>query len=173
MFPAVHELLPDARFIISVRDPRDIITSQIEVGQRQVQQGQPNRFPRDIIALSKENKQYYMPSVANNDPVFRSKVLYIRYEDLTRDIECQLKRIREFTGLSLSGYTPESSWTTDGRDFKSEHKAGDPYITELYGNGISSSRVQRYRDVLTPTEIAAVEAECAPLLQVFDYQTSH
>jgi len=171
MFPAVHELIPDARFLISVRDPRDIITSQVEVGQRQVLQGQPNRFPRDIIALSKENRQYYMPSVANIDPIFRSKVLYVRYEDLTQDIESQLKRIREFTGLSLSGYAPKSDWTNNGRDFKSEHKAGDPYINELYGKGISSSRVQRYLNVLTPAEIATVETECAPLFQEFGYQT--
>jgi len=35
MFPATFELLPEARFLISVRDPRDIACSQIDVGEKQ------------------------------------------------------------------------------------------------------------------------------------------
>jgi hypothetical protein len=170
MFPAVFELLPEARFLISVRDPRDIACSQIEVGEKQRQQGQNIRFPRDVTRLSQENRHYYLPSMTFQHPRFRDQVLFVRYEDLVQQPDTQIDRIRAFTGLALDDYNPAEFWAGGGRDFRSDHESGDPYINELYGKGVSTSRVGRYQELLTPGEIRAIETECAPIFSAFGYK---
>jgi Sulfotransferase family len=170
MFPAVFELLPEARFLVSVRDPRDIACSQIEVGEKQHQQGQNVRFPRDVTRLSRENRHYYLPSMTFQHPRFRNQVLFVRYEDLVQQPDTQIDRIRAFTGLALEDYNPAEFWAGGGRDFRSDRKSGDPYINELYGKGVSTSRVGRYREKLTPGEIRVIETECAPIFSAFGYK---
>ncbi len=170
MFPAVFELLPEARFLISVRDPRDIACSQIDVGERQRRQGLNVRFPRDVTRLSRENRHYYLPSMTFRHPGFQSQVLFVRYEDLVQQPDTEVGRIRAFTGLALEEYNPDGSWSGGGRDFNGDRESGDPYINDLFGKGVTSRRVGRYREMLTPGEIQAVETECAPLFATFGYE---
>lgn len=170
MFPAVFELLPEARFLISVRDPRDIACSQIEVGEKQRRQNQYVRFPRDVALLSQENRRFYLPSMGFRNPAFRERVLFVRYEDLVVQPDIEVERIRKFTGLSLGDYDPSNFWAGGGRDFHQDRESGDPYINELYGKGVSSERVGRYRKMLTPNEIRVIETECAPLFSEFGYK---
>lgn len=172
LFPVVYELLPDARFLVSVRDPRDITCSQIDVGEKQNSLGQHVRFPRNAYKLARENLQYYLPSMTYQDKGFREKVLFIRYEDLVNDTSRQIDRIRHFTGLSLDDYEPDKSWTGGGRNFAADREAGDAYINELYGKGMTSSRIGRYRRKLTQDEIRTIEAECAAIFSVFGYEIS-
>jgi hypothetical protein len=171
MFPAVFELLPEARFLISVRDPRDIACSQIDVGEKQRQQGQQVRFPRDVARLSNENIHYYLPSMTYRHPRFMEQVLFVRYEDLVREPAEQVERIRSFTGLAIEDYDPSTLWAGGGRDFSEDRASGDPYINELYGKGMSDSRVGRYRTMLTPSETRIIETTCAPLFATFGYET--
>lgn len=173
MFPAVFELLPEARFLISVRDPRDIACSQIDVGEKQRRQGQNVRFPRDVVRLSRENRHYYLPSMSFQHPDFQRQVLFVRYEDLVSDPDRQVERIRTFTGLALEDYDSSRFWAGGGRDFARDHAAGDPYINELYGKGMSPARVGRYQTMLTPDEIRSIETECAPLFSAFGYTAEH
>lgn len=172
MFPAVFELLPEARFLISVRDPRDIACSQIDVGEKQRQQGQNVRFPRDVARLSRENLYYYLPSMTFRHPGFQKQVLFVRYEDLVQQPDTQVERIRAFTGLALQDYDPANLWAGGGRDFSGDRSSGDPYINELYGKGMSAGRVGRHREMLAREEIRAIETECAPLFSTFGYEMS-
>src|SRR3546814_1868167 len=63
-FPHAADLFPEARFVISVRDPKDTIASMIEVGERHRRSG-VNSFlaaaGRNIDALSKSYRQFYLP----------------------------------------------------------------------------------------------------------------
>src|SRR3546814_5975830 len=59
-FPHAADLFPEARFVISVRDPKDTIASMIEVGERHRRSG-VNSFlaaaGRNIDALSRSEEQ--------------------------------------------------------------------------------------------------------------------
>jgi len=63
-FPELHELLPAAHFVLIVRDPRDIIASMVDVGERMKRQGTAHFFQnRDMKQLSNLVKSFYAPSL--------------------------------------------------------------------------------------------------------------
>ncbi len=169
-FPELYELLPEARFLITLRDPRDGIASQVVVGEKQAKAGRNVRFPRDMRQLVWEYQGLYTSCVNSQEAAFKSRILYVKYEDLVSDAEQELARIRAFTGLSLAGFDPSKDWQSSQRDFSAVVEAGDPYTSPLYGQGLSGQRVQRYQEVLTPDEIRYIEQHAVQYFQHFGYK---
>ena len=61
-FADLFELLPAARFVVMLRDPRDAIASMIEVGKKLDTEEKKNYLPkRDMAELSKYFKSFYGP----------------------------------------------------------------------------------------------------------------
>src|SRR3546814_17593724 len=63
-FPHAAVLLPAARFVISVRDPKDTIASLIEVGEKPRQRRANSSLAgaaRDIHALCASSRRFYLP----------------------------------------------------------------------------------------------------------------
>lgn len=169
LMPVVHELIPDAKFLISVRDPRDVIASMFEVAEKQQAQGKSSRFPRDPKQRCLEYLATYGPCVATKNESFRRNILFVKYEQLVQHPMEVLDQIRIFTGLSLDDYSPDANWSAGKRDFTKERASGDPYINDLYGKAVSSSRIGRYRDMLTKKELKIIERECEGVFQTFGY----
>lgn len=169
LMPVVHELIPDAKFLISVRDPRDVIASMFEVAEKQQAQGKSSRFPRDPEQRCLEYLATYGPCVTTRDESFRRNILFVKYEQLVQRPMEVLDQIRRFTGLSLDNYNPDTNWSPGKRDFLKERASGDPYINDLYGKAVSSSRIGRYRDTLTRKELSIIEQECMGVFQIFGY----
>jgi len=169
MFPDLHELIPEAKFVISVRDPRDTIASQIAVGKRLESAGERNQFPRNILKLAREYNRHYLPTLECANPDFTRQLLFVKYESLTRQPEMEIERIRRFTGLALHGADAVTCWSRSNRDFREEYSGGDPFLTEHYGQRITPSRIGRYREVLTSREIRLLDAECAVIYERFGY----
>jgi hypothetical protein len=168
-FPELYELLPEARFLVTLRDPRDGIASQVVVGEKQAKAGKNVRFPRDMRQLVWEYQGLYSACVNSQDAAFKSRILYVKYEDLVGDAEKELARIRDFTGLSLADFDPARGWQSSQRDFQGVVEAGDPYTSPLYGQGMSKQRIHRYKDVLTRDEIRFIEQNAVQYFQHFGY----
>jgi hypothetical protein len=168
-FPELYELLPEAYFLVTLRDPRDGIASQVEVGEKQAKAGQNVRFPRDTHRLACEYQAIYSSCVNTRDAAFKSRILYVKYEDLVGDTEKALARIRDFTGLSLAGFDSSKDWQSSQRDFRNGVELTDPYTSQLYGQGISKQRIHRFKEVLTPGEIKLIERGAASYFQHFGY----
>jgi len=169
LLPAVHELIPDAKFLISVRDPRDVIASMFEVAEKQQAQGKAPRFPRDPQKRCEEYLATYGPCVTTQNAAFRRKILFVKYEQLVQRPMEVLDQIRIFTGLPLDNYNPDTNWSAGERDFSKERASGDPYINDLYGKAVSSSRIGRYRYTLTQEELDIIERECRGVFSTFGY----
>lgn len=168
-FPELFELLPDARFLVTLRDPRDGIASQVVVGEKQAKAGKNVRFPRDMQQLVWEYQGLYTSCVNSPDADFKSRILYVKYEDLVGEPAKELARIRTFTGLSLTGFDPTKGWQSSERDFQGVVEAGDPYTSPLYGQGMSRQRIHRYKEVLTTAEIRFIELRAVQYFQHFGY----
>ena len=62
VFPEVHELIDDVKFLVMIRDPRDTIVSIMEVARKQLEAGQKTQFTEmrnDMQQMSTLYGSYY------------------------------------------------------------------------------------------------------------------
>ena len=168
--PQLHEILPSARFVISVRDPRDSVASMIEVGTRQQEKGGNNQFPRDVEKLASKVMSCYASCLASRDSGFKEKILYVKYERLVTDPSPIIEGMQSWTGLDLSRFDPFKPWQRTKFDFERSKASNGSFITEPYGQAVTSKFVGRYRNTLSVKETLTVERICAPIMQAFDYE---
>jgi hypothetical protein len=171
-FPDLMSLLPEAHFVVMVRDPRDVVASLLAVGRKLLDQQQGGLLAeaartRNIRALCHHFKAFYAPVLACPDEVLWAQTLFVRYEDLVQDTEAILGNLSEFTGLNLAGLNPYTDFNT-GHVHYADRKES-PYFSALYGKGITDTRIGTFTEVLTDAEVQAVESVCREFLDLFQY----
>jgi hypothetical protein len=167
---AAIELLETCKVVISVRDPRDVIASQLDVAVKEGRVGPGGHREADIERMAGQIMRAYAACLKAGAGG-RERLHVQRYEDLVASPREAVATLAEFTGLDLSGFDPANAWARSLRDFDADRAAGSAYITELFGKGVSDQRVGQYRRVLRPADIRVIEAVCGPLMTVFKYPT--
>jgi hypothetical protein len=169
-FPDVAELIDDARFILIVRDPRDVVASMLEVGERIKSKGRPSPFGTDDAEkLGNHFKSFYAASVNCTAPGFEDRCLYVKYERLVGEPTAEIERLRKFTGLSLTELDPGASWRESDGGEDAMLNYYDGWATTLFGKEFSPKSVGRFRRVLTDRQIKQVERVCRDAFDAFDY----
>lgn len=170
LFPHLFQLVPEARFMISMRDPRDTMASMIEVGKRMQQQGQQHFFQqRNIETLSNYIKTFYAPTLNSKDSEFRHNILVIRYEDLIRNTTDVKQALGRFCGLSMDFDEQTNPNINNHQDSQDNQPRYQPWVTANNDKSINDSSIGRYKSVLTDDEIAQANQHCADLLKLFNY----
>ena len=159
-FPPLHALLPQARLIVCIRDPRDIVASAI-AAQRRGASEFGTQGPAEIAASVLAT---YLPCFGSRVPSCHEQTAYVKYEGLVQEPAAVLPRLARFTGLDLTGFDPAvdrplARWNLDG-----SKREGQPFHSELFSETIQDSHVGRFREILSDAELAQVERECEPLL---------
>ncbi len=99
VFPELVELLPNSHFIMVVRDPRAIVASMLQVGERASKKGiKVQEFTRDIDAAIRYIKRCMdagFKAAAN----YPGHVLTVVYEKVVLDPEAETRKICDFLGL--------------------------------------------------------------------------
>ncbi|KJV05229.1 sulfotransferase family protein, partial [Methylocucumis oryzae] len=162
-------LFKRALFLVTIRDPRDYVASEIEVERRRLaDQGRdPDKVDRDIAKFAQRYMDYlrqHIKLINNGQLPERLHVIY--YEDMVLKSEQTLHRLSMLTGLQLQ-FNPAEPW---GR--VSEYAGLDttPSRSDLYGKPIQTSQVGRYRHDLSADEIRVVEKICAQMMHCFGYK---
>lgn len=167
VFGCLDELIEGGRYLVMIRDPRDIVTSQIKVSRRQRAHGvEPtNRLhaSEDVARMSLAVLRIYERLFREAAPQLGDRLLLLRYEDLTGDPGTAMRRLREFTGLALD-HSPER---------QTKDSWGGGFRTELSDGPFSSANVGSHREHLTPAQIELVERTCAPFMKMFGYEASY
>jgi hypothetical protein len=159
---------PQARIVVTVRDPRDQITSDLEV-QNKDDAGNvvgDGRTYRDIAAAAKTLNGYYA-RVAAAERLAPGRIHYVRYEDVLLDFDETLKRLQDFTGFSRNSFDPARDWPRYAA--VSDLEGGYADYTPFYGKPLEAARIGRYLTYLDPDEIAQIETGCEQLMRRFGY----
>jgi len=176
-FPLLGEWFDNAFFIMNIRNPLDVIASIVEVGEKHrkdKRKSEQAMMGRDMYVLSNFFKRYYFRAFDKSSPI-RDRTLFVRYEDMMKDPESECNRVGKFCGLTFSpdkllalGDEPSNSANMDP-----EVRLQDPYSgafwSELYNKNLSTKRIGRYAEVLTPGEIDKVKKYCADFNQICGY----
>lgn len=141
--PLIHRLFPDARFILALRHPCDVVLSCFITGFRL------NDAMANFISLETA-AEYYDLSFghwSNCAEVMPLAVHPVRYEEVVEDAERQLRPLLEFLGLEWRAEVVDHSRTARARGLIST--ASYAQVTEgLYRR--AAGRWERYRAHLGP-----------------------
>ena len=155
--PAIQELMPNARFIHVVRDPRDVVCSVLKM-----------RFGADDVVVAAMEWHLLLGCWLMAERVVAAeRRMEFRYEDLCISPEQTMTRLAKFLNLTDEDATTalaRHSATGSQRNTGFEKVATVSHHTRLT-EPIAPSRVGRYQSELTAVQVQAIEevAQCGML----------
>mgnify|MGYP002641068825 CR=1 FL=1 len=165
-FPKLLDLVPHAQYVLILRDPLDIVTSQIEVGEKQEKRIGENYYPRTHLKkIIADINGIYLPILSRPER-FGGKLIFVKYENLMTKPSA-LKRLSKFLDLPDLA---EASGNIDAGlvDFKQDND--QDFFTQLWGEGLTASRIGRHKDKLTQKEIDIVKKMTKQIRDAFGYE---
>jgi len=171
-FATLARLLPEALFVCMVRDPRDVVVSMLDWGERSRARGNEHLFQqRDADALAEFVMTYYRALLRAPVADLDGRLCFVRYEDLVREPLATARALAAWSGIDLRGFAAEGSWSHCALDLDAETSPIRDALAELYGQAVSDRRIGAFRGVLTTDEIIGIERKCQRLMHVFGYAT--
>jgi hypothetical protein len=154
---------PTAKFVVSVRDPRDQIASEHDVIARR------GTMPAEAFNAASLARQYVRAlttilTAAEGSP---GRFHFVQYEQLVTDPIAECRRLADFCQLDLAAFSPDTQWQRMAVTV--DELAKRPSFSKLYGQPLTSQQVGRYRQVLTQHDIKAIEDITEPLMERFSY----
>jgi hypothetical protein len=150
-FPLLGKMIPETRFVVAVRDPRDVVASRLEVVRKL--RGTPD-IEKAVRAECAEYKQQYAGLLAG---AMGTRLCIVEYEKL---VGGDLSVLR---GSGFGDIDPARIWDSNVTDMRKA--GGGAYITPLYGAALSDSSVGRYRETLDAATQELVMNLCGELAQ--------
>lgn len=168
--PQIEAHLPEARFIHIVRDPRDVVLSL-----RRTTAGQSVERTAQIWVDMVSAARASAASVAHYHE--------LRYEDLVLQPEAELRKVCGFLNLDYSSHMLEYRASSArhvghlGDRLLPDGRAMVPHalrarLHETLVQPLRKDRVHGWRQQLTPSDRAKIEAITAPLMQEVGYDVT-
>jgi len=148
------QLVPETKFVISIRDPRDVVASRVVVQRK----AKPNVAitDQDITRFCSDFNTSYM-ALTKMPGTFAGRSLLVPYEGLARTGD--LASVDAFVGVTCDKGKVWKSELTDINASKSE------WQTEQYGKPLNADSIGNYAKILTEPQAALVLRHCGPLMQ--------
>ena len=160
-------LFPKEKFIMTIRDPRDIICSMLDISEKQIAQGQLPQYPRNMSTLCNFiNEKYNILSNSKYSYFTKESVIIIKYEDFIDDHQSKLNDTMKKLGIDFSFSKNHNYW-----DFalNLNSTSDNLYDSTLWNKPISNSKIGVYKNLLTLEEINDVNKNCESLISRFNY----
>lgn len=168
MAPVINEIIElfvKVNVIVTLRDPRDQICSELEVEKRRIAGGVkalPARM--NVRKLAQKFMRYNLPvlELHKQDP---QSIFTIRYERLVRKPYEVILKLENYYGLQLD-FDPNANWprVTENVGFDAGFSS-----SPNYGGPIETSSIGRFKKDLSRGEIQVIEEECEEFMTHFRY----
>ena len=162
----ILNLLPSAHLIFIVRDPKDIISSMLNVSKKQINLGIKPNYPRDMNALCAFINSHYEFVLSNESSQKHSNIIFIKYEDLILNTLEVLNLV--FKNLSLD-YTFKDIENLWDRAPKFLEPSQNPFHSDLWNKKPSSIKIGSYKNVLSSEETSLINNYCKKIITKFNY----
>jgi hypothetical protein len=150
------QLIPQTRYVLSIRDPRDVVASRVTVMRKS--NPQATIGDQDIARICQEFLASYAPLIKSGD-LFKGRALVVPYEGLTRSGD--LKPVEAFMGITCH---PDRVWKSELTDV--HNAAGKTeWHTDQYGKPLNADSIGNYAKILSEPQVRLVLAQCGPLMQ--------
>jgi hypothetical protein len=151
-FHFLAQILPNSRFVVMVRDPRDVIQSRLEVHYKMGMYSPDAVSTDDLDSICNEFNEYY-DTLIKHPEYFGDRLLFVSYERLVAGEEAA--RIAAFLGVDT--LRPDQLWKRAVTEVGGANS--DEWTTPLYGQEVTAASVGRYRE-MPPVILARVVQRC-------------
>ena len=170
IFPFLFQLIPEAKFLLIMRDPRDAIGSMIRVGEKLRQRGEQHFFQqRNMVQLSQYFQSFYQPVLSDKNTKFKNQTSIIRYEDLVTGQKHVFDTIEQFSGIELTQGSNGGDLKLGKFNSLVSSENYQPWATKKLGRTPDATSVGRYKSILSTVEIQQIEQSCSQIMHHFSY----
>ena len=156
--PLLSSWFPEARFLHVVRNPYATLCALRIVGSRALVRGARNRYPYIRRLCASIGASVRLGLWARS---FLPNYMMLRYEDLVLEPEKTMRRVCDLIGIPFHDCL--RSPTLAGAPWGGNSMRGDAFA------GIETAAVERWREIVTPFEIALVNRKLGGVLSAFGY----
>jgi hypothetical protein len=152
-FPMIAQLIPEAKFMLHLRDPRAVVYSS------EFAEPDPAKRPT-VLSFARHLRKYAaFAAVLPNNPHLQERLMVTRYEPFIQNPEAEVRRMTDFLGVE---YHPQM--IDIGRFRKADGKAW-PSDWAIYQTSDNIWRKEMPRDMAELTEFV-----CDPDMRIHGYR---
>ncbi len=175
-FPTVKRVMPEAKFLVIMRDPRDAIGSMKEVNARL--RATHTRSRTTSFATMAEYCNFYAryyTDVFDNRSVFGNDLMVLRYEDIVTDPARCFREIGAFCGAiydheEVTKFNPQHAKSKIlSREQRLRNPHSSAYWSEMYTQDLSTDSIGKHKAILSETETRDIETMLGGLGKMFNY----
>jgi hypothetical protein len=156
-FDTIRRLFPQAKMVVLLRDPRDVLASNIK-------RAGEDRYLFGVAVIA--NICNYLKFLENRQSDL--DILSIRYEDLVEAPYYTVKKVLSFIGLDTKVY--DWSSLSENRIMSNSSYIIDRGQTFSLDVGITDQSVGKFYEILSDFEISSVESLLGPLMDAHGYR---
>ena len=155
----VFDQLPDTmtKIVFLVRDPRGVMASRANLTW--CQQSSCN----NATVLCDDTYQD-LQTYAEFKAKYPDNYYFLKFEDLSQNMEEETEKLFQFLGLKVN--SPIKLFLTTHTNGQSNTNSTDPYSTQRRSKDVA----EKWRQILSSTEISSISESCKPLLKTLHYE---